>query len=258
MLNSTIYEDVAVLNRLPILATFETLVVVVAILIIVTSILIVKNIYKKMNRTRTDSMFMLLSISDIEVGVMSMAALGAFAPCLVSLYYYYQNDSKWPFIITLFCYDFPYIISSILTAIIAVDRLFIMTWQNNYKQILTEMRLKLTVALLYFIDFGYCCVTLYYGLPENAGNVSVILRGGILGTFVMLIIVVILAYTRILFIVRKSSKTMLAFKHSNSKSDRRLSMKIFHILICQVICITPYLIFIFSVYHSDIILSDLG
>ena len=238
----TIHEDVEVLNRLPILATFETLVVVVAILIIVTSMLIVKNIHEKRNRTRADSMFGLLSVSDIGVGIISMTALGVFAPCSVFLYNYYQNGSISPLIITLFCYDLPYIFSSILTASIAIDRLFIMTWPNSYKETLTEMRLKATVALLFFTSFGYCCVTAYYGLPENAGYVSIILRGGILGTFVMSMIAVILAYIRILFFVRKRSKRMLAFKHNNSKSDGRLSMTIFNILICQVICIIPYLL----------------
>ena len=187
----TIHEDVEVLNRLPILATFETLVVVVAILIIVTSMLIVKNVHEKRNRIRADSMFVLLSVSDIGVGIISMTALGVFAPCSVFLYNYYQNGWISPLIITLFCYDLPYIFSSILTASIAIDRLFIMTWPNSYKETLTEMRLKATVALLFFTSFGYCCVTAYYGLPENAGYVSTILRGGILGTFVMSMIAVI-------------------------------------------------------------------
>ena len=48
----TIHEDVEVLNRLPILATFETLVVVVAILIIVTSILIVNGFVLLHNQIR--------------------------------------------------------------------------------------------------------------------------------------------------------------------------------------------------------------
>ena len=122
----TIHEGVEVLNRLPILATFETLVVVVAISI-VTSMLIVKNIHEKRNRTRADSMFVLLSIFDIGVGIISMTALGVFAPFSVFLYNYYQNGSISPLIITLFCYDFPYIFSSILTASIAIDRPFIMT-----------------------------------------------------------------------------------------------------------------------------------
>lgn len=90
MLSSTINRDAAFLQRLTILITFETLVVVVAILIIVTGSLILKNIYEKRSRTRADFMFMLLSISDIGVGVQSMVALEVFGSFWGYSYYYYH------------------------------------------------------------------------------------------------------------------------------------------------------------------------
>ena len=68
MVNSTTSKDC--LQKLPVLATFETIVAVIAILIIVTNSLVIKNIYSKTSRTRADSMFTLLSISDIGVGVL--------------------------------------------------------------------------------------------------------------------------------------------------------------------------------------------
>ena len=86
MNNSTTYED-NVLEGMAILATFETTVVVIAILIIVTSSLVVKNIYDKTNRTRADSMFILLSISDIGVGVLSMTALGVYIMVTLASHY---------------------------------------------------------------------------------------------------------------------------------------------------------------------------
>ena len=67
------------------------------------------------------------------------------------------------------------------------------------------------MALLFFTSFGYCCVTTYYSLPENAGYVSTILRGRILGTFVMSMIAVILAYIRILFFCPKAIKKDAGF-----------------------------------------------
>ena len=102
MLSSTINKDTVPLKRLPILIIFETLVVVVAILIIASSSLIVRNIYEKKNRTRADFMFMLLSISDIGVGVLSMAALGVFGPFWKNLYNYYQQGSRSLLTMTLF------------------------------------------------------------------------------------------------------------------------------------------------------------
>ena len=251
MLSSTINKDTVPLKRLPILIIFETLVVVVAILIIASSSLIVRNIYEKKNRTRADFMFMLLSISDIGVGVLSMAALGVFGPFWKNLYNYYQQGSRSLLTMTLFFYDFPYIFSNVLTSIIAIDRLFIIASQSSYKYIITEKRLKIIVLLVLTISIGYCCVTAYYSLPERCCSINRILGGGFLAVFVMSMILVISAYIRILSIVRKGSKSMLACNHRNSKSDRRLSATIFYILVCQVACVVPYLI-LFSLHICSV------
>ena len=245
MLNSTGNKDAVLLQKLPFLVTFEILIVVIAILIIVTSSLIVKNIYQKLKRTRADFMFTLLSISDIGVGVLSMGALGIFGPFSGSLYYFYHEGSRSPLIITLFCYDFPYIFSNILTTIIALDRLFICTTQNSYKYIITDKKLIITVTLVFAISIGYCCITTYYSLPERCCNINKILREVFCGVILVSMIVVTLVYIRILFIVRKCLKVMLPCKHGNCKSERRLFTTIFHVLICQVACVIPYLILFF-------------
>ena len=259
MLSSTINKDTAPLKRLPVLVIFETLVVVIAILIIVTSSLIVRNIYEKKNRTRADFMFMLISISDIGVGVLSMAALGVFGPFWENLYNYYQQGSRSPLIVTLLFYDFPYIFSNILTAIIAIDRLFIIASQNSYKYIITEKRLKIIVLLVLTISIGYCCVTIYYSLPERCCNINKILGAGFLAVFVMSMILVISAYICILSIVRKGSKNILTCNHGNSKSDRRLSTTIFYILVCQVACVVPYLtLFSLHIYSISLPFNTIG
>ena len=51
MVNSTTSKDIYHLQKLPVLATIETTVAVIAVLIIVTSSLVIKNIYDKTNRT---------------------------------------------------------------------------------------------------------------------------------------------------------------------------------------------------------------
>ena len=241
MVNSTTSKDIYYLQKLPVLATFETIVAVIAILIIVTNSLVIKNIYSKTSRTRADSMFTLLSISDIGVGVLSMPSIGVYYPCLKSLLYYYYHGLRAPLIIMAFCLNFPYIFSMILTAIIAIDRLFIIIWQNCYKDIISDFRLKLTVTVLFTISIGYCCLGTYFLLPEMCCDILNVITAGLGGIITMSMIAVILAYMRILFLVRNNSKTMAACKHCNSKSDRRLSKTIFHILACQITCTVPYL-----------------
>ena len=242
MVNSTTSKDIYYLQKLPVLATFETIVAVIAILIIVTNSLVIKNIYSKTSRTRADSMFTLLSISDIGVGVLSMPSIGVYYPFRKSLFYcYYFHGLRAPLIIMGFCLNFPYIFSMILTAIIAIDRLFIIIWQNCYKDIISDFRLKLTVTVLLTISIGYCCLGTYFLLPERCCDILTVIVTGLGGIISMSMIAIILAYMRLLFLVRNNSKTMAACKHCNSKSDRRLSRTIFHILACQITCTVPYL-----------------
>ena len=251
MLSSTINTDAAFLQRLTILITFETLVVVVAILIIVTGSLILKNIYEKRSRTRADFMFMLLSISDIGVGVQSMVALEVFGSFWGYSYYYYHYGSRSSLIIILFSYDFPYIFSNIFTVSIAIDKLCIIVLQNSHKHIILKKRLKIIMPLLLTFSIGYCCVTTYYSLPERCCNIIKILGGGFLAVFIMSMILVISAYICILSIGQKSSKTMLACKHRNGKIYRRHSTTIFYTLACQVVFLFRYLI-LFSLHISSI------
>ena len=245
MLNSSTCKDIALQHKLPVLATFETTVVVIAILIIVTSSLVIKNIYDKTNRTRADSMFMLLSISDIGVGVMSMTAQGIRYLFMYRLFKYHIHHDITLSIIYFFI-DFPYLFSNILTAIIATDRLFITAWDNCYKTIITEKRLKIIVAFLLVITIGYLCLDTYYMSTEKCCDTQSLLTGVFVGILTVSAIAVISAYTRILFIVRKSSKKVnLYSKPSNSKRDRRLFKAIFYIFICQVTCVIPYLILLY-------------
>ena len=170
-----------------------------------------------------------------------MPSLGVFLPFRDILTHYYGHGIKTPFVITSFCFHFPYMFSMILNAIIAIDRLLIITWQNCYKDIISDFRLKLKVTVLVAFSIGYCCLDTYYSLPGRCCDILKIFTLGVGGIMTMSIIAVILAYMRILFFVRKCSKTMMACKHSNSKSDRRLSKTIFHILAWQITCTVPYL-----------------
>ena len=199
-------------------------------------------------------MFMLLSIPDIGVGVLSMTALGVYYSFMDTLRHYYKHGIKVPLITVSFCINFPYMFSMILTAIIANDRLFIITWQNCYKGIISDFRLKLTVTVLLVISIGYCSLGTYNVLPERCCDIFIIFAAGLGGIVTVSILAVILVYMRILFFVRKCSKTMVACKHSNSKNDRRLSKTIFHILACQMTCATPYLTVLSTVYFYNCML----
>ena len=251
MLNSTTRKDVFLLQRPPILATFETAVAVIAILMIVTSCLIVKNIYKKINRIRVNSMLMLFSISDIGVGVLSMPTIGIRYLLMYRLFEYHIHDYITLHIILYFSLDFPYFFFKCTHRNYRYWWLFIITWDNCYKTIIKEKRLKIIVAFLLAITIRYLCLDTYYTLPEGCCDTNLLLFGEFVGILTVSLIVFILAYMHILFIVQKSSKKVnLYSKPSNIKRDRRLFKTIFYIFLFQVTCVIPYLILL-SLFLSN-------
>ena len=247
-------EKNILLQKVSVLVMFEIMVVITAILIIVTSGLIAKHIYGKVCKSRADSMFLILNISDIGVAILSMTALGIHSPFRMTLIDYFNNGSKISLIIILFSYDFPYIFSYMLTTIIAIDRLFIITKQKRYENFVTKSRLKKIVALLFAIIVGCDCVTIYYFLPPRCCDISTIFRIGFLFINLVSTIAIVFAYIYILFVVQKRSNKMLACKHNNKhnseKNTTRLSRTILYIFISQIFCIFPYLI-LFSITMLD-------
>ena len=243
-------EKNILLQNVSVLVIFEIMVVTTAILIIVTSGLIAKHIYGKVCKSRADSMFLILNISDIGVAILSMTALGIHSPFRMTLIDYFNIGSRIPLIIVLFFYDFPYIFSYILTTVIAIDRLFIITKQKHYENFVTKSRLKKIVALLFAIIVGCDGVTIYYFLPHRCCDISTIFRIGFLCINLVSTIAIIVAYVYILFVVQKRSNKMLAYKQNGGKNTRRLSRTILYIFISQIFCIFPYLI-LFSIAMFD-------
>ena len=76
--NHTLNQD---WSGLPGLVAFEVVTMLSSITIVVTSGLVLHHIYGKLRRSRTDLLFVVLSISDIGVGLMSQTFLGLWALC---------------------------------------------------------------------------------------------------------------------------------------------------------------------------------
>lgn len=94
MENSNNYRYGSVTRELPFLLTFEILVGIMAVVITVTSSLVIKRNYGKMKKSRADLMFIVLSISDIGVGAISMPALGVLSPLWNNLLDSLKNDTN--------------------------------------------------------------------------------------------------------------------------------------------------------------------
>ena len=211
----------SVTRELPFLLAFEISVAIMAILITITSSLVIKRICRKMVKSRADLMFMVLSMSDVGVAAISMPALGVLGPLGENLLDSFNNGSTLPFTLTVICFDFPYTFSYLVTTVIAVDRYFLVTKQKRYENFITIKRLKYIVILILNITFVICLIT-YYIIPINYGNVTSITRKSYLIVNIISMIIILFAYLYILFFVRRQSNTMKSSTHNSTQYSRRL------------------------------------
>ena len=186
-------------------------------------------------------MFVVLSISDIGVGAISMPALGVLSSLWNNLLDSFNNDTLLPFAMTVICYDFPYTFFYLTTTTIAVDRFFIVTKQKKYENFITIKRLVYIVILLLLLAFLNCFV-LCYVTPLNYGNVKSTMRKTYLIVNIISMLIILSAYCYILFFVWRQSNAMKTCRHSHAKYNKRITKAILYIFICQIICTLPCLI----------------
>lgn len=242
MKNYTAYKYGDITRQLPFLVTFETLLVMVSVLIIISSSLVIKHIQNKAKKTRADEMFVVLMVSDIAVALISMPALGVLSPFWEKLINDSKKGSKLPFVITAFCYEFPYTFSYIVTTIIAVDRLLIITQHKRYQKLITKKRLKYIMLCIFVLVLIYGIISCYV-LPETSSyEVTGQMRKSYLIFNTIAIFIIFVAYIYILFFVNRRSKAMIQCKHGKIDYCKKLSKAIFYIFTFQIICILPYLL----------------
>ena len=242
MRNRTNYKTDPLLSNQLVFIIFETSIAIVSVLIIVTSILVLRYIRRTRKKSRASTMFTILSISDIGVALLSMPALGISAPYKILLYANYKDGSIFPLISSLFFYDFPYLYSNIVTSVIAVDRLFLITKQKKYENVITTRRLKCIVLTLFFVAIGHCLISVYFYLPISSKYMKYIINITCFIIHAVSLLGILSSYVFILYFVHRRAETMALCKHSADNDSKRLSKTILYIFVCQIVCNLPYLI----------------
>ena len=216
------------------LVVFEVATALSAIMIIITSGLVLRHIYGKFRRSRADLLFIILSISDIGVGSLSQTILGISRICI------YKDFCKIGDY-TVFFVFFPYIYSFIVTTIVAIDRLFFVTKQHSYTDLITKRRLACILAFFFAISIGHCTWITYESLAGRQVLVPLI----VYYVFdLALSIMIIGAYIFILCFAYRRSKTVSDCKSNGNRDFKRLTKTIMFIFVSQVIFNFPHQFFV--------------
>ena len=233
------YNGSYVFWSIPHVVAFEVSIVISSVLIVVTSSLVIHNIHCKVTRSRADFLFIVISISDIGVGLLSQPSIGLYVLCLE---YFECNESM--YFVEKFFFYFPWDFSYLVTTTIALDTLLVVTKQRRYEKIITKRRLKTITALFFILSLGFriCYRYIPYknrGLDDMFYVIYLIIN-------LILPMVIITAYIYILCFVFRSSRAMSDCKKSGVRASNRLTKTIMSIFISQFICIVPDLILAFK------------
>ena len=244
-----------VIEQITAFIIFEIFTVLISLLIVSSSSLVIYRIIKaQVEKVKCDLAFIILSISDIGVGLFSLPLIG--------IGWYYQRISQnMPYIAriaeTYFAY-FPFSFSCLFTTVIAIDRLIVIRLSPKYKNLFTPKRLKV-IAIILFLTSAIISSTLTirtYSI-QSRRYISIwvyyVLYFFMLITGTLCTVVVILTHLYVLyFALRRSDLKILRNNYSRNYNWRRLANTITRICISQSICVIPYLLFQIVVPKSHI------
>ena len=233
---------------LPNLVMFEAATVISSFLIIATSSLTVHNFYGKVRKSRAHLLFVIVSISDIGVGLLSQPLLLIQPLCDCNI-----KCSESTLSMIMFFTLFPYTFSYIVTTIVAVDRLLIVTLQQHYEHLVTKGTLKNIVAFCLAICTAFCFCYTYYGHEVNADLLYIIFINAAIN--IILSCIIITGYAYILCFVFRRSNAMSKCRSNGNKGSKRLTKTVLSIFISQTICIVPHFFLLTGIQLENVQLS---
>ena len=213
--------------------TFGVVAVLGAIAIIVTSVLVLRHIYGKVKRSRADLLLIILSISDIGVGSLSQTSV---AVVVMRKHIGFHMPQKLEYAAAFF-FLFPYTFSYAVTAIVALDTLFVVTKQHSYTNFITKRRLMYIVVFYFAISvgLGHWLTYILYARARSTAFIIVYEAFSI-----ALSVMIIGAYTFILCFVYTHSRTVSHCKNNGNRDFKKLTKTIMFIFASQVICSFPF------------------
>ena len=217
---------------------------VISVVIVVSNGLLLYKLFKQKQKTRADKLFIILSASDICVGLISLPisslplfitdfdTLCKISPCLTFVFY------------------FPYVFSWTMVIIISVDRALLITKRHNYVNFVTMKVLYSVVVFLLLKDILSAIFMSLYIDVLNFSNKFIQYSQLFIESF--FISVTVISHLYLLCYVRSRSMKIGAFKHTANQNEKRLTKKVIVIFICLVIFTIPQFVGVIRTFYLDV------
>lgn len=200
--------------------------------IVISNGLLLHKLFKKKHKKRADKMFIILSFSDIGVGLINVPIMA-----LVLFIKDFRSLCQLSPILKFFTYV-PYGFSWFMIILIALDRVLVITKGYIYKKYVT---IKHLYCLAIFCLLSVIIMSLIFSLktefmgrnPFVVGCIGISLES-------CWIIITSVAYMYLFYFVRSRSRVIANTRHSGNKFDKKLMMTITYTYICLLLFTLPY------------------
>ena len=227
------------------LLILQIYVVFTALAIVTSNVVLLYRLSKKKQKMRADKIFIMLSCSDIGVGLFSIPVM-SLELFICDHGYVGMSSVVWDF-----SAHFPYSLSWTLTIIIALDRVLIVTKGQVYKKYITMKVLYWVIIICLLLTFT---MTTLFALEKHSKRNSHIIFYAIASVELCFICVTIVSHVYLFHFVRSKSRKVAKKRHGGIKFDKKLMMTITYIYLCLLVFTLPHFVWMFisfSVHLSN-------
>ena len=205
---------------------FQVLAVGIFVTILVSNSVVIWRIHSSNRHTRANAMFILLSVADIMVALISVTLFYATLFKLDNTLPFFQNCHS-----IIFSMLVPVYCSWYLTVTITLDRFFLVKYPIRYRNFMTR-KILLRILPVWLLIYIAIMLLIYYE-KDMMGGISIV--GGIVQLTSTLILFAAYGYIFMVIRRRKINSNDLV----RNPSNRRLTMTIFYIFLSQFVCAIP-------------------
>ncbi|XP_057316808.1 uncharacterized protein LOC130657828 [Hydractinia symbiolongicarpus] len=239
------YEDIFVGNTEKHL--FRICFPLLAVFIVIFNFYVVAILLKKKHRHRIDNEFLVLSISDLLVGLISVP--------FYSLHFY---DISQVILCTLYpimtsVTIFPFAFSWSMTVVISCERYFVIIWPAFHRRYIKN---AYAYPFLFVLLFTTTCMGVFLGWTVYKEVNSTVIYMGIykedrwptpfefvqIILEIMIFLVVLTLNLKMYLYVKILSKRMNSSRQYSERTSRRLTITVIHIFFCLSFCNIPQLV----------------
>ena len=217
---------------------------IIAVVIVIANGLLLYKLLEKKQKSRTDKLFIILSLSDICVGLVAVPVTSL--PFFIADFEILCKLSP----SLIFFFYFPYIFSWTMVIIISVDRVIMVTRNRMYQKFVTMKVLYFVIVFILLKDIlSVTFMSLYLDALEFSNK---LLQFTFLFIESFFIFSTVISYLYLLYFVKSESRKIRPFRHTLNQYEKRLTVKVIVIFICLVIFTMPQFIGIIFTFYFDV------